>query len=444
MSLLDKKIEVLLDDLAYGGDAVGRYQGRAVFVPYGLPEERAVVRVVEEHRSYLRAEVERIAAASPLRIAPRCSHFGRCGGCQWQMLDYGRQLIYKKKILQETLFRLGGVSCPEIEIIPHSSGWRYRNKAQFPVVQKETGKEIGYYLRGSHRLERLSSCPILEGPLDSTAAEVIPIIENSSLKGYDEANHRGQLRHLVLRFSRYRGRALLSLVTRNRRDSPQELVWRLSAIPGLAGIHQNINPRRGNTVLGLTWQKLWGEDHLWEEMAGLKLRLSPGSFLQVNMEVAERAYGLLERALELGGDEVVLDVYSGIGAIALSLSRCAGRVLAIEEVPSAVEDARASAQSNNIGNCCFIEGRAGEVLDTMDRAEVVVLDPPRKGVEESALAALGKLRPLKVAYLSCNPATLARDLKRLLAMDFELQRMWMLDMFPQTYHIEALAILRRR
>jgi len=275
MSLINKKIEILLEYLAYGGDAVGRYQGRAVFVPYGLPEERAVVRVVEEHKSYLRAEMAEIISPSPLRMAPLCQHFGRCGGCQWQMMEYSRQVAYKKKILEETLLRLGGITCSEIETVPHSTGWRYRNKAQFPIIRAGLGKEIGYFARGSHRLERLSSCPILEVPLGKMAEAVIPIVESSSVTGYDEVRHGGQLRHLLLRFVRSSRQALLTLVTKDCQEIPLPLISMLAAIPGLAGIHQNINPYRGNTILGQRWRRLWGEAHLWEEMGGVKLRLSP-------------------------------------------------------------------------------------------------------------------------------------------------------------------------
>lgn len=438
-----QRIELTLDSMAYGGDAVGRYRGMAVFVPYGLPGERVRVWVAETRKTFCRAVMVEVLEASDHRAVPKCPVFGRCGGCQWQMADYPHQLELKRRVLVETLKRLGGLAVPEIGVIGHSSGWAYRNKAQFPVAASGKGLETGYYERQSHRVVAAASCPILEPALSAAWAETRRVVSASGMTGYDEKKHAGQLRHLVLRSSRSGGSAMLALVTRTP-DLPEGLVESLAiSTPLISSICQNLNPNPGNTILGRSWVGLWGTPYLEEELSGVRLRVSPGSFLQVNLEVTEGIYAAIVEGLELDGSERVLDVYSGVGSIALMLSRRAREVVGIEEAGPAVDDAEAGAGMNGIVNCRFLRGRAEDLLEGSGPCQAMVLDPPRQGLRPEALAAVGRLSPGRIAYLSCNPATLARDLAALAGFGYRLRRLWMADMFPQTYHIETLALIRK-
>jgi 23S rRNA (uracil1939-C5)-methyltransferase len=437
------RVELTLDSMAYGGDAVGRHRGQAVFVPLGLPGERVRARVTEPHRTYCRAAIEAVLEASPRRIKPECPAFGRCGGCQWQMVDYPGQLEFKRQVLAETLSRLGGLEVPEIETIGHSSGWGYRNKAQFPAAPGPGGPSLGYYQRGSHRLVEIEGCPILDRTLSASWPAIHRAVSASGLKGYDEKSRGGQLRHLVLRSSRSQQKAMLSLVTKAP-PLPDGLAEALAAAdPSISSVWQNVNPNPGNTILGKKWFRLWGQEHLSEKMVGVGLRLSPGSFLQVNLEVAEKVYGTLDGWMELDGTETVLDVYSGVGSIAMMLAGSAAKVIGIEENSSAVDDAAASAAANGIGNCLFLAGRAEDLMGGVEACHAAVVDPPRQGLRPEVVSALARLSPGRLAYLSCDPATLARDLKGLAAAGYRLARLCLADMFPQTYHIETLALMKR-
>lgn len=438
-----RSIELTLDSMACGGDAVGRHQGQAVFVALGIPGERVVARVTESHRTYCRAEVEKVLEPSPDRVEPRCPLFGSCGGCQWQMIDYASQLEHKRKILAETIAKIGKVPVPEIGVIPHSSGWGYRNKAQFPAAATNRGLSLGFYQRQSHRLVEVERCPVLDPLLSAAWADIRRRAGGWRVEGYREKEHRGRLRHLVLRSSRHQESVMLSLVTRlpgGLEEVAASLPW---AGSGVSGLHQNINRRPGNAILGDEWRCLWGERFQWHELGGEILRTSPGSFLQVNNEVAARVYSLIADGLELGGTERVLDLYSGVGSISLALAARAARVTGVEESEQAVEDAKAAAEKNGIDNCRFVAGDVGRELSRLDGCDAAVVDPPRQGLRPGVAEALARLSPVRLAYLSCDPATLARDLAALSAQGYVMTGLWMADMFPQTHHIEALAIMRK-
>lgn len=436
-------IELALESLACEGDAVGHHDGQAVFVPFGAPGDRAAVAVSDAHRTYCRAEIRRIIEPSPDRVAPRCPLFGTCGGCQWQMLSYRAQLEQKRNILRDSLQRIGGVAPPAIDAVPDDGGWGYRNKAQFPVAGDAGRLALGYYRRGTHHIVPVDHCPIAAGPINAAWPALREALQRSGLPGYSEARQRGVLRHVTLRASRSTGRLTVVLVTAGQQHLGELAARIMAAVPAVDAVWQNVNPGRGNAIFGARWHRWAGAQHTAETIGGREFRLSPSAFLQVNLPQAERAYRLMAEALRPRAGDAVLDLYCGAGAIALALAPLVRSVVGIEESPHAVADAVASAALNGIGNSQFVSGAAERAAAAAAAADLVVLDPPRKGADPALWPELRRLGPRAVAYLSCNPATLGRDARLLRDIGYRPERAWMVDLFPQTHHVESLCIFGR-
>jgi 23S rRNA (uracil1939-C5)-methyltransferase len=436
-------LNISLENLAYGGDAVGHFQGQAVFVPYGVPGDELKVKIAEPHKNYCRGEIYEIIKPSVHRIKPECRHFGVCGSCQWQMMDYQYQLEQKTNITREIFKRLGKIEIEEIAVLPPAGEWHYRNKAQYPVQASKNGNKIGYYRLRSHDLVDIQECPLLETGINQAFLKVKEIINKSGLKGSTRAGHSGNLRHLIFRCSKIEDALSLILVTRYELDLHKIAQRILTEVANVKSIWQNVNPARGNVILGKKWSRLAGVEYLSERIGDITYRLSPGSFLQSNLGTTEIVYQKIMESLHLSSDDEMADLYSGLGSIALQLAGQSKRVVAIEEFAPAVEDARANAALNNIGNCEFLCGRAEDQLIKIKSADAVVLDPPRQGAAPGVIEAIVSLSPSRIAYLSCNPSTLARDAALLIGRGYKLQKLFLADMFPQTYHIENLAILTR-
>ncbi|MBU1356399.1 MAG: 23S rRNA (uracil(1939)-C(5))-methyltransferase RlmD [Candidatus Edwardsbacteria bacterium] len=436
-------LNISLDNLAYGGDAVGHHQGQAVFVPYGVPGDELKVKITEPHKTYCRGEIYEIIKPSDHRIKPDCRHFGICGSCQWQMMDYQYQLEQKIIITREIFKRLGKIEIDEIAVLPPAGEWHYRNKAQHPVQASKNGNKIGYYRLKSHDLVDIEECPLLEDSINKAFLKVKEIINKSGLKGCIPAGHSGNLRHLIFRYSRIEDALLLVLVTRFEPDLHKIAQRILTEVPNIKSVWQNVNPTRGNVILGKKWNHLGGVEYLSERIGEITYRLAPGSFLQSNLQTTEIAYQKIKESLSLAPGDEVADLYSGMGSIALQLAGQAKKVAAIEEFAPAVDDARANAALNNIGNCEFLGGRVEDQLIKIKSADALVLDPPRQGAAPGVIEAIARLNPSRIAYLSCNPSTLARDAALLINNGYKLQKLFLADMFPQTYHIENLAILTR-
>ncbi len=436
-------ISIIPENLAYGGDAVGRHQGQAVFVPYGVPGDELMVKITEPHKTYCRGQIHEIVKPSSHRTKPLCGYFGVCGSCQWQMMDYQYQLEQKLSITREIFKRLGKIDIGQITVLSPADGWHYRNKAQYPVQASKDGNRMGYYRLKSHDIVDIGECPLLEQVINASYARVKEIINKSGLKGSIPGGHSGNLRHLILRHSRSEDALSLVLVTRYEPDLNKIAQRILAEVPKIKSIWQNVNPARGNVILGKKWNHLGGSEYLTERIGGLNYRLSPGSFLQSNLETTGAAYQKIEECLSLSPGDEVADLYSGMGSIALQLAGRAKRVVAIEEFAPAADDAKANAALNGIANCENLCGRVEDQLIKVKSADAVVLDPPRQGAAPGVIAAIIKLNPSRIAYLSCNPSTLARDAALLADGGFSLQKFFLADMFPQTYHIENLAILTR-
>ena len=386
-------IELTLESLAYEGDAVGHFEGQAVFVPFGAPGERVSVTVTEARQTYCRAGIAQILAPSPQRVAPRCPYFGVCGGCQWQMLDYTAQTEQKQRILRDALTRIGGIEPPAIQAVPDPTGWGYRNKAQFPAAGGAGQLALGYYRRGTHHIIAVDRCPVAADQINAAWPALCGILQQSGLSGYNEARHRGVLRHVALRASRQTGKLMLVLVTAGQQNLEGLASQIIEGIPAIAAVWQNINPGRGNTIYGSRWHRWAGAEYFSETIGGRAFRLSPSAFLQVNLPQAERCYQLMADALRPRRGDAVLDLYCGAGAIALGMAPLVRSVTGIEESPHAVADAQASAKLNNTGNCEFRAGAAERAAAEIARADIVVLDPPRKGADQALWPEIARLRP---------------------------------------------------
>ncbi len=443
-------LEVLIDGLSDRGDGVGHWQGRAVFVPDTAPGDRVRVRLIRVKSRYAQAQLETVLDPSPHRRRPRCIVADKCGSCQWQHLRDEYQSEAKRQLVIEALEHLGGfVSPPVAPTLTAGEPLGYRNKATYPLARGTDGRvQAGYYQRGTHRPINLNQCPVQDERLNPLLAEVKQDIQDRGWSIYNEAAQRGKLRHLGLRLGARTGEQLLTLVTADPRLpglEEQAAAW-LARYPQLVGVALNVNPEPGNTIFGSETRCIAGRAYLQERFAGLTLRLGPDTFFQVNTVAAEAMLTAIATQLQLQGQEVLVDAYCGIGTFTLPLARQVSQAIGIEVQAAAVELAGINANINEIANISWQIGRTEDCLLQLSlQPDVVILDPPRKGCAPAVITALHQLRPARLVYISCKPATLARDLQRLCADGlYQLTVVQPADFFPQTAHVEAVAFLERR
>lgn len=415
-----------------------------VFVPYTAPGDEVEVEITEQRDSFARGEVRRLLKPGPGRTDAPCPYFGACGGCTLQHLTYDHQLTAKRGLVQETLERIGGLRGISVKpVLGMKDPWRYRNKVQQPVGWSARDKRLvsGFFRPASHDLLPIDDCllqPELSVRLINRAKD---LLNEHGLRAYDEARNTGWIRHILARTSSL-GQALLVFVTRTPDFfREREVVGALRReFPELVGVHQNVQPARSNVILGRQWRRIAGEDAMEERLGRLRFRLSAGSFFQVNTAQAIVLYDVAKRMA--GSGPRLLDLYTGVGTIALWLADRFQEVGGVEENPQAIEDADANAALNGIDNARFIAQPVEGFLRGLDRRAggrelTVVLDPPRAGCAPSVLDALVKLGPGRIVYVSCDPATLARDLKTLTAKGYRIDEVQPVDLFPQTPHIET-------
>ena len=493
---------IKIDRLAPGGDGIGTLEGKISFVPYSLPEEKILCRKIEDRKNYSRWLPAAVETPSPYRQEPPCPyHFQPgmqgiwCGGCDWQHIKIEEQRKWKKELVRETLRRLGGFENPQVqEIIFAPDAFRYRNKVQIPFAPRKNavipaipvipakagihgfpiktfgndgrmdscfrrndvpskGFAAGFYAPGSHDIVEFEDCLVQP----ELSLKIFRAVNNfaaaKNWEAYDKDNNRGWLRHLVIR-TNSDGEALVVLVTRSGQfDDGGAFEESLrAACTEVKGIFQNLQPEQSNVILGARWVKLWGADRLREKIGGLEIYFSPGAFMQVNTPAAELLYREALSLAEMGSDWTLLDLYCGVGVMALMAAKKLKRAVGVEEVPISIEDAMFNARMNKISNVIFVKASVEEFFrKNFGRSSfafnpeklAVILDPPRAGCKPEVIHRLLEFEPARVVYVSCDPATLARDLK-LLSRKYSVEKVVPVDLFPQTSHIETIVSMGRR
>ncbi len=445
-------LSLTIDDLAFGGEGVGRVGGYVVFVPGGVPGDRLRVRLEQARSRFGRGRIEAIEEPSPHRVEAPCPYFGRCGGCRMQHVAYPSQLAFKAKQVADVLERVGGLAGYELRpIIGAAETYGYRNKMEFTVAPRASG---GVAV-GLHEADRYDAvldverCLLQSEGMNTLLDETRGFFLERGFPAYEQESGEGLLRFLMLREGRQTGEAMANVVTAAPAVSElAPLVARLQARrPSTSSVVMNVNPKKASVAVGIEEHLLGGRDHIRERIGGLTFQISANSFFQTNTVQAERLFDLVLGAAGLEGGETVIDLYSGTGAISLLLARRCRWVYGVEVAQAAVDDAGLNAAANGIANCTFLAGEVRFVLPSLISkgvtADVVVADPPRAGFHPKALQALAGLAPARIVYVSCNPGTLARDLGDLVPRGYRLEWVQPLDMFPHTPHIEAVARLGR-
>ncbi len=441
-TLHDLAITALTDK----GDGIGVAQGRKVFVSGALPGEQVSVRLHGIKPGYAQGELLAVQLASPDRVPNFCPH-DECGGCQLGMLNYPAQLRLKRQLVVEAL-AAKGLEAEVAECLGMSEPYAYRNKALYAVRASADGAELGFFRKLSHELVACDDCAIQPGLTAELVAEVRAWLREYQIAAYDEAAHSGVVRYLMLRDGRHSGEWMVVLVTlADELPHSEALLQRLARFPQVTSVIHNINPLRGNRILGFENRTLSGRDVIADTLEGLHFALSPLSFYQVNPQQTALLYREALRLAGLTGQETVFDIYCGIGTISLFLARQAARVIGVELVGEAIEDARVNAERNGLTNTEFHLGKAEEVVPALYaegyRADVVVVDPPRKGCEQVVLDTIVQMAPRTLIYVSCDPGSLARDLAYLTSHGYRLQLVQPVDMFPHTLHVENVVQLVR-
>lgn len=448
----DNIIELDITGMTHEGMGVGKIEGFAVFVQGAIEGEKVRAKIIKVLKNYAIARVMEYISSSPFRTEPFCPAYKRCGGCSLQHMTYEKTLDFKRQVVTDNLIRIGGLSDVKVnETIGMKNPLNYRNKAQYPVGIGKEGPIAGFFARRSHEIIDAASCDIQHSLSDKAKDIVLGFVKALNIPVYNENTGEGIIRHVVTKIAFGTGEVMVIIVaTRPEIPKVNKLVYRLKRdIPGLGSIILNVNPKPGNVVLGTQNITLYGKDTIEDKLDGLTFEISPLSFYQVNSIQTEVLYKKALEFASLSGNETVYDLYCGIGTITLFAARKARLAIGIEVVTEAVEAARRNAIKNNIVNTEFHTGEAEKVFPKLfangKKADVVFVDPPRKGCDEVLLKTLAEMSPSRIVYVSCNPSTLARDLKYLCGTDagYEVKEVQPVDMFPWTEHVESLVLMSR-
>ncbi len=441
--------ETIITDYTSEGQGVARVEGCAVFVPGAIAGERVRLRVEEARKTWASAKIVEILEKSPHRIQRECPISAKCGGCDFHHIDYAEETRLKAQRVTDCLNRMAGEALPTVPILAAPTCRGYRNKAQYPVAMKKGRVYAGFFKAGTHEVVEQPRCRILPEETDRVKDIVIDYVNRNKITAYNESTGRGLLRHIYVRRGAVSGQILVCLVINGETlPKSRELVEALKALPGFATLVLSVNQKKGNAVLGDKFITLWGPGYIEDTLCGLSFRLSPRSFYQVNHHQAQRLYEAAIAQAEINKDDTVLDLYCGVSTITLAMAAAAGRVIGVEVVPQAIEDAKDNARRNGIENAEFFCGDAGQAALELEkqgvRPDVIVVDPPRKGLNADTIEALDRFSPKRIVYVSCDPATLARDVALLKERGFRLKTAQAADLFPRCAHVESIVCLCRQ
>ena len=479
----DDQVTIEIEDIGTDGAGIGKADGYTLFVKDAVIGDIIKAKVIKAKKTYGYARLMEIITPSKDRVEPVCSVARQCGGCQIQQMSYSAQLKYKQKLVRDNLARIGGITdCEVLPVIGMENPFNYRNKAQYPVGRNKDGKVvIGFYAGRTHSIVDYTQCAIGAPENAQILEKIRTFINENNISVYDEQSHKGLIRHILIRTGKHTGQIMVCLII-NGKTLPHadKLADCLKDISGMSSIMININKERTNVILGSECSVIWGNSYIEDSICGIMFRISPLSFFQVNPVQTEKLYRKALEYAELTGNETVWDLYCGIGTISLLMATKARKVYGVEIVPQAIEDAKNNALRNSLNNAEFFVGKAEEVVpriydEDMKKAEnepvdskenskensglpdsasdesvmrinpdVVVVDPPRKGCDETLLDTIVKMNPKRIVYVSCDSATLARDLKYLAANGYEIDRVQPVDQFAHTVHVETVVLLSHK
>ena len=448
MLIKNQIYEAEITDYTAEGQGVAHIEGCAVFIPNAVAGEKVRVRVEKTQKTWAAGKIVEILEKSPHRVNRECEVAKLCGGCDFWHMDYAEETQLKAERVKNCLNRIGGENLAEVPILAAPDCHGYRNKAQYPVAVKKGRAYAGFYRAGTHDVVENARCRILPEEIDAAKDAVIDYVNQYRVSVYDETTGKGLLRHIYVRRGAVSGQILVCLAVNGEEiPRPEALVQRLGGIPGFTTLVLSVNTKRGNAVLGDRFLTLHGPGYIEDTLCGLNFRLSPRSFYQVNHHQAQRLYQMAISQAEITKADTVLDLYCGVGTITLAMAGAAGKVIGVEVVPQAVADARDNAVRNGITNAEFFCGDAGQAALELEksgvRPDVVVVDPPRKGLNADTIEALRRMSPKRIVYVSCDPATLARDVALLKERSYTLKTAAAADLFPRCAHVETVVLLSK-
>ena len=444
----NKIYEAVITDYTSEGQGVAHIEGCAVFIPNAIAGEKVTVRIEKAQKTWAAGKMVEILERSEHRVNRACPVAKLCGGCDFHHMDYEEESRLKAERVKNCLNRMGGEQLEQVDILSAPEQTCYRNKAQYPVSSKKGRAFAGFFKAGTHQVVENDRCLILPEEMDEVKNVVIDWMNAHKVTAYDEIAHAGLVRHIYVRRGPVSRQVLVCLAINGRKiPKEQALIEKLRKIPGFTTLVLSVNTKKGNTVLGDEFITLYGPGYIEDTLCGLNFRLSPRSFYQVNHAQAQRLYEAAIAQAEITRDDTVLDLYCGVGTITLAMAKVAGKVIGVEVVPQAVEDARDNAKRNGIENAEFFCSDAGQAALELEkqgiRADVVVVDPPRKGLNADTIEALSRFAPRRIVYVSCDPATLARDVALLKERGYRVKNALAADLFPRCSHVESIVCLVR-
>ena len=441
-----------IEDCGIDGEGIGKADGFTVFVKDAVIGDTVTAKIIKAKKNYGYGRLMEVLKPSPYRVKPKCEFARQCGGCQLQALSYDQQLVFKTNKVKGHLERIGGFTdIPMEPIIGMDELFHYRNKAQFPVGRNKEGKIVtGFYAGRTHNIIENRDCALGVAENKEVLDRVIAHMEKYGIEPYNEATGKGLVRHVLIRYGYFTKEVMVCLILNgNKIPKEEQLVKSLCEIPGMTSITINVNKKHSNVILGEEIRLLWGQEYITDRIGDISYQISPLSFYQVNPMQTQKLYAKALEYADLHGEETVWDLYCGIGTISLFLAQKAKFVRGVEIVPAAIENAKENAKLNGLENTEFFVGKAEEVLPREYKkngvyADVIVVDPPRKGCDETLLETMVEMNPDRIVYVSCDSATLARDLKYLCERGYELRKVCPVDQFGMTVHVETVVLLSQQ